>query len=140
MHNLTATIGILRDAETIIRSRLITDKEERRLLAELETQLPVEMLPSHSQLIISAIARYNGRPRKGPFDPNAVRPTEGQQDAAPVATGPGEAPAETPQGPTAGEPEQAENAGVVANGSDERPAPTETTPAPKGPKTGPKRR
>src|SRR4051812_21819062 len=109
MHNLTQTVAVLRDAETVIRSRLITDREERLLLNELQAQLPIDMPPSHAKLIINAIARYNERPRKGPFDAEkAARPTDREQNPAPVAPGPGEAPAEAAKGPSEGVPEQAE--------------------------------
>jgi hypothetical protein len=127
MHNLSNTVSVLRDAETIVRSRLISDREERLLLNELVTQLPVDMLPSHAALIINAIGRYNARPRKGPFDANATRPTEGRQDTAPVGTGPGEATAEATQGPTEGKPEQADDAGGVSDGSDGDTPPAQAT-------------
>lgn len=118
MHNLTATVAVLRDAETIVRSRLITDREERLLLAELMGQLPLDMLPAHAQLIINAIGRYNARPRKGPFDAEkAARPTEGKQDATPVATGPGTAAEAAQARPSEGQQEQAQDAGVVADAS-----------------------
>jgi hypothetical protein len=137
MHNLSATIDVLRDCETVIRSRLITDREERLLLDQLVTQLPTDLLPDYAKLIINAIERYNARPRKGPYDAEkAARPPEGKQDAAQVAPGHGSPAAEAPKGPTEGKPEQAQNAGSVARSGNDGPTAAQAPAKAQGPKQG----
>lgn len=141
MHNLEQTIAILRDCETVIRSRLITDKEERALLDALSSQLPLDLLPPHAATIVNAIARYNERPRKGPFNAEtATRPTEGKQDAAEVAPRNGSPEAEASPRPTEGKPEQAEGPGDVAGNSDGGRTATEAAPKAKEAKLRPARK
>lgn len=137
MHSLSSTIDILRDCETVIRSRIITDKEERSLLVALTEQLPVSMLPPHAATIINAIARYNDRPRKGPFDAEkAARPTEGKQDAPVVGPNPGSPAAEAQPRPTEGKPEQAQDTGSLDRPSDGGPNAAEAPAKAQGPKQG----
>ena len=131
MHNLSQSIAVLRDAETVVQSRLITDAEERSLLKTIIGHLPVDMLPGHAALIINAIERYNDRDDRAPghHPQEQGRPTEGKQDAPAMVA---EVTEVAPR-PTEGLEEQAENTASL-------PAPVARHPAPGKPKTKTKAR
>lgn len=109
MFNISEGIAALRDAETIASSKSLTVAEKGQLLGELLGTIPPAFNRPYITTIYDALERLHGT-----FVPAAARPTEGKQDATPVASGPRSPAAEAPKGPTEGKPEQAQDAGVVA--------------------------
>lgn len=105
MFNITDTVQVLRDAETVINSSILTDDERTLMLTNLLNVL-IDRTP-HGAAAIGAIRRAIETSKQG-------RQAQGQQDAAPVASEGDEAAC----GSTEGQQEQAEDAGSVPSGRD----------------------
>lgn len=104
MYNLTSSIDALRDAETIVASKLLDENERLALLRELVASIHETIAPSHAVTIRNAVLRRLPAPKQG-------RTSEGKQDAPEVAEGSPEA----PEGEAEGIEEQAkDDTGVPA--------------------------
>jgi hypothetical protein len=131
MYNITDSIRALRDAETIVASALLTNDQKARLLRLLGDSIPPSFNRDYLSIITEALEALYGN-----YPLTEAGPTVGQQDATPVATGPGEA-TETPEArPTEGLQEQAQDAGRVADGSDSGGTPTQAPAEAQKPKQG----
>lgn len=113
MFNLSESIAALRDADTILTSQLLTDGERGVLLGQLLASIP----PSFNRPYVATVTNALERPY-APYRPAQAGPTVGEQDAAPVATGPGSPAAPTTSGAAERVAEQAQNPGGLADASD----------------------
>lgn len=134
MSNISEAIAAVRDADTIISSSILTNDEKGQLIASLKGSVAPALNRQYLVILSNALERLYGSYRPAP---PPARPTSGEQDAAPVDTGPGEAPAEAPEGPTTGGEEQAQDAGSLPIGSDgDNGTPAEASAPTQGPKQG----
>lgn len=109
MFNITSSVQILRDAETIKASTGLTDNEKDQLLGELRNTVPDMMvgIPSHARLVRDAISRMIDNGRRDAGQP-AVQTqkqggkTKGFQKPTEVVAGRTQETAEAPKGPTSG--------------------------------------
>lgn len=124
MYNLNDAITALRDADTIVLSSVLTEDEKGSMLRDLLASIPTPFNRGYIATLTEALERLYAT-----YVPAApARPTEGEQDAAQVASGPGEAAAEASERPTEGLPEQAQYTGGVADSGDSRRASAQASP------------
>lgn len=110
MFNITDTVQVLRDVETVLRNDTVLTKDDRDLLLVHLSQKLNESTP-HGRIVIAAIERARGRFTAAPEEQG--RKTEGQQDAPEVAP----KDAEASGGSTQGKQEQAEDPRSVPGSS-----------------------
>ena len=116
MLNITTSVQILRDAETIRASKSLSEKEKDQLLVELRTTVPDTMvgIPNHATLVRDAISRMIDNGRRDAGHP-AVQTqkqsgkTKGGKKSPEVAAGTTEEAAQAAKGPTSGVEEQTED-------------------------------
>lgn len=131
MQNLHEGIALLRDAETIVASKLLSNEDKEALIGSLIANLPPPLSRPYVLTITAALERLYGT-----YAPAQARKAAGKQDAPSVAPGPGEG-AEAPSpGPSEGKPEQAQDAGKLDSSSNRSPAPAEAPAQAERPKQG----
>ena len=107
MFNITSSVRILRDAETIQAATGLSDTEKDQLLGELRNTVPDMMvgIPSHAVLVRDAISRMIDNGRRDAGQP-AVQTqkqsgkTKGFQKPTEVVAGRTEEAPEAPKGQT----------------------------------------
>lgn len=116
MFNITSSVQILRDAETVRSSKGLSETEKDQLLVELRNTVPEAMvgIPNHANLVRDAISRMieNGRRDAGRPAVQTQKQSgkaKGVKKQTEVAAGRTEEVAEAPKGPTPRIEEQTED-------------------------------
>lgn len=109
MFNITSSVQILRDAETLKAATSLTDKEKDQLLVELRNTVPDAMvgIPNHANLVRDAISRMIDDGRRDAGQPAVQAQKQGGkakgfQKPTEVAAGSTQENAEAPKGQTSG--------------------------------------